>query len=56
MAGLWERVIYMSALPRESGDPGVLSKGAWLFRKSLDPRLRGEERREVAQGRALRLG
>ena len=33
-----------SALPRESGDPGVLSKGAGAGRKSLGPRFRGGER------------
>src|SRR5579872_559670 len=32
-----------TALPREGGDPGVLSKGAVGFRKSLGPRFRGGE-------------
>jgi hypothetical protein len=34
----------MSALPRGSGGPGVLSLGAVNLRKSLGPRFRGEER------------
>ena len=32
------------AHPRESGDPGFLSSGAGVSEKSLDPRLRGDER------------
>jgi carbamoyl-phosphate synthase large subunit len=34
----------LSAHPRESGDPGVLSKGSAAGIKSLGPRFRGDER------------
>jgi enoyl-CoA hydratase len=36
--------LLLSAHPREGGDPGVLSSNAAASEKSLDPRLRGDER------------
>jgi enoyl-CoA hydratase len=36
--------LLLSAHPREGGDPGVLSSGAGVSEKSLDPTLRGDER------------
>src|SRR5580704_6463209 len=44
------RPFLASALPRGSGDPGVLSKGVAAGRKSLGPRFRGGERKMGSGG------
>jgi enoyl-CoA hydratase len=49
--------LLLSAHPREGGDPGVLSSGAGVSEKSLDPRLRGDDRiREALAGLEFDLG
>ncbi len=50
MGGL-KTAVTNPAHPRESGDPGILSSSTGVSEKSLDPRLRGDER--IKEGLAL---
>ncbi|CAN7220348.1 hydantoinase B/oxoprolinase family protein [Phenylobacterium sp. LjRoot219] len=54
IAAVEAEAISTSALPRESGGPGVLPADAADEQKSLDPRFRGDERVKVFAGGAWR--